>query len=167
MTKMKTLKRCAVAALLLATAIPAQAQDISIAGAIMNTQDPFWTTVGCGAKAKGAELGVKVDIFSSTTMDAKEFSANVNAALLAKPNGFFATPGNPAEFATQFGDLMKNGVPVVTGFGTKLCGRRATPSLTSTNCSNSLPLTADKWLSWVAFKASSHWKTAMSRWLQP
>jgi ribose transport system substrate-binding protein len=118
MTKMKTLKRCAVAALLLATAIPAQAQDISIAGAIMNTQDPFWTTVGCGAKAKGAELGVKVDIFSSTTMDAKEFSANVNAALLAKPNGFFATPGNPAEFATQFGDLMKSGVPVVTGFGT-------------------------------------------------
>jgi ribose transport system substrate-binding protein len=112
----QTKRRTGLALAAFLTAAPmAMAQDISIAGVLSNTQDPFWTSIGCGAKAKGAELGVAVEIFSSTTMDAAPMTANFNAALLSQPDGFFGTPAASNQFVTQYGELMAAGVPVVTG----------------------------------------------------
>jgi ribose transport system substrate-binding protein len=116
-----TIASAALAATLVAsTAMSAVAQDeINIAGVLQNTSDPFWQSIACGAQAKAAELGVKLDMFTSTNTDAAPITASFNAALLTDPDGVFVNPFNANQFVTQYGELMAAGKPVVTASGTE------------------------------------------------
>jgi ribose transport system substrate-binding protein len=115
---MKTALGATLALLLSGAASFAEDVKINIAGVLINTQDPFWNSIGCGAQTKATELGANLELFSATTMDAAAMSANFDAALLTNPNGFFGTPAAANQFVTQYTDLMNKGVPVVTGNGT-------------------------------------------------
>lgn len=88
--------------------------SITIAGVYGGTTDPFWTTLGCGAKQEAATLGVKYQAFSSTDLQTSSFSQNFSSAQLIKPSGIFVNPSNPNQFITQYKSLMSSGVPVVT-----------------------------------------------------
>jgi ribose transport system substrate-binding protein len=90
------------------------ASSITIAGVYGDTTDPFWNTLGCGAKQEAATLGVKYQAFTSTTLDTSAFSQNFSSAQLIRPNGIFVNPANPNQFVTQYKSLMSSGVPVVT-----------------------------------------------------
>lgn len=90
------------------------AKSITVAGVYGGTSDPFWQTVGCGAKQEAAQLGVQYKDFSSTAMDTNTYSQLFSSAQLVKPNGIFVDPANPNQFITQYKTLMSSGVPVVT-----------------------------------------------------
>jgi ribose transport system substrate-binding protein len=96
----------------------APATNISIAGVYGNTPDPFWASLGCGAKKEAATLGVKYQDFAGANLDTSTFSQNFSAASATNPSGIFVNPANPNQFVTQYGALMKKGVPVVTINGT-------------------------------------------------
>jgi ribose transport system substrate-binding protein len=89
-------------------------KSITIAGVYGLTYDPFWVTLGCGAKQEAAQLGVQYKDFSSTSSDNSAFSQNFSSAQLVKPIGIFVNPANPDQFITQYKTLMSHGVPVVT-----------------------------------------------------
>ena len=93
-------------------------KQLNLAGVLINTQDPFWNSIGCGAKDRAEELGVNLELFSSSTMDTAPITANFNAALLTKPDGFLGTTTAANQFITQYSQLMADGVPVVTGNAT-------------------------------------------------
>ncbi|MEZ5767221.1 MAG: substrate-binding domain-containing protein [Paracoccaceae bacterium] len=115
----KTMLGTALAMLLSGASSVALAQDdITIAGVLINTQDPFWTSIGCGADARAKELGATLELYSIPNMDAAQMTAAFDAAILSQPDGLFGTSTAPNQFVTQFGELMANGVPVVTGNGT-------------------------------------------------
>jgi ribose transport system substrate-binding protein len=90
------------------------ASSITIAGVYGGTSDPFWETLGCGAKQEAAALGVQYKVFSSTAMDTNTYSQLFSSAQLVKPNGIFVDPANPNQFITQYKTLMSSGVPIVT-----------------------------------------------------
>jgi ribose transport system substrate-binding protein len=92
----------------------ASGKTITIAGVYGLTYDPFWVTLGCGAKQEAAQLGVQYKDFSSTSGDTSAFSQNFSSAQLTKPSGIFVNPSNPNQFITQYKTLMVAGVPVVT-----------------------------------------------------
>lgn len=96
------------------TATSGSAKDITIAGVYGQTYDPFWVTLGCGAKQEAATLGVHYEDFSSASGDNSAFSQNFSSAQLTKPSGIFVNPSNPNQFITQYKTLMSQGVPVVT-----------------------------------------------------
>jgi ribose transport system substrate-binding protein len=89
-------------------------KSVTIAGVYGLTYDPFWVTLGCGAKQEAAKLGVKYKDFSSTSSQTSVFSQNFSSAQLVKPSGIFVNPSNPDQFITQYKTLMSHGVPVVT-----------------------------------------------------
>jgi ribose transport system substrate-binding protein len=90
------------------------ASSITVAGVYGGTSDPFWETLGCGAKEEAAQLGVQYKEFSSTAMDTNTYSQLFSSAQLTRPNGIFVDPANPNQFITQYKTLMSSGVPVVT-----------------------------------------------------
>jgi ribose transport system substrate-binding protein len=96
----------------------AATQNITIAGVYGGTGDPFWTSIGCGAKKAAADLGVKYKEFTSANLETSSFSQNFSSASLIKPQGMFVNPANPNQFVTQYKQLMSQGVPVVTINGT-------------------------------------------------
>lgn len=96
----------------------APASDITIAGVYQNLSDPFWQTITCGAQARAAELGVDLELYTSTDTDANTMASNFETALLTEPDGVIATPFNNNQFVAQYTQLMADGVPVVSGNGT-------------------------------------------------
>ncbi|MEX0428020.1 sugar ABC transporter substrate-binding protein [Nocardioides sp. DS6] len=96
----------------------AGAGNITIAGVYGLTGDPFWASLGCGAKEEAQKLGVTYKDYSSTSGDASAYSQSFSAATLAKPAGMFVNPSNPDQFVAQYKSLMTKGVPVVTINGT-------------------------------------------------
>jgi ribose transport system substrate-binding protein len=89
-------------------------KSITVAGVYGMTSDPFWVTLGCGARQEAAQLGVQYKDFSSTAGDTQTYSQLFSSAQLVKPNGIFVNPANPNQFVTQYKTLMSSGVPVVT-----------------------------------------------------
>lgn len=94
------------------------AADITIAGVYQNLSDPFWQTITCGAQARADELGVTLELYTSTDTDANAIASNFETALLGEPDGVIATPFNNNQFVAQYTQLMADGVPVVSGNGT-------------------------------------------------
>ncbi|GHF27447.1 sugar ABC transporter substrate-binding protein [Pseudolysinimonas yzui] len=97
---------------------PADPADITIAAVYQNLSDPFWQTIACGAQARADELGVDLQLFTSTDTDANAIAGNFETALLGEPDGVIATPFNNNQFVAQYTQLMADGVPVVSGNGT-------------------------------------------------
>jgi len=95
-------------------ATAATKSKITIASVYGNTYDPFWTSLGCGAKAQAKAMGVTYKEFTSTAADNASFDQSFNSAQLIQANGLMINPLNPDQFATQQQQLMKAGVPVVT-----------------------------------------------------
>ncbi|MEZ5721824.1 MAG: hypothetical protein R3D59_09255 [Paracoccaceae bacterium] len=88
----KTMLGTALAMLLSGASSVALAQDdITIAGVLINTQDPFWTSIGCGADARAKELGATLELYSIPNMDAAQMTAAFDAAILSQPDGLFGT----------------------------------------------------------------------------
>lgn len=91
---------------------------ITIAGVYSLTSDPFWTTMGCGAKKEAATLGVTYKEYTTSGSDASIESQNLNSAELINPSGIINDPENPNQSIAQYKTLMAKGVPVVTMNGT-------------------------------------------------
>lgn len=87
---------------------------IVIAGVYGNTSDPFFSSIGCGARAEAQRLGVELKTYTSASLDTNQFAANFQSAQLAKPNGIFVEPFNANQFVAQYQSLMQQGVPIVT-----------------------------------------------------
>ncbi|WP_306209213.1 sugar ABC transporter substrate-binding protein [Actinoplanes sp. RD1] len=87
---------------------------ISVAAVYGMTSDPFWTSLGCGAKAEAAALGVEYKEFTSASGDTAAYSQNFSSAQLANPSGIMVNPSNPNQFISQYQSSMNKGVPVVT-----------------------------------------------------
>jgi len=112
----------AVASLVAATTFGTQsaeaASKITIAGVYGMTYDPFWISLGCGAKKQAKSMGVTWKDYSTKSGDAADYSNSFTSATLSKPNGIFVNPANPNQFITQYKQQMSKGVPVVTINGT-------------------------------------------------
>ncbi|OIJ68311.1 sugar ABC transporter substrate-binding protein [Streptomyces mangrovisoli] len=78
------------------------------------TSDPFWTTLGCGAKAEADRLGVSYKEYTSANGEASSYAQKFSLAKQSKPDGLIVNPGDPNQFTSQYKTLMKQGVPVVT-----------------------------------------------------
>jgi ribose transport system substrate-binding protein len=91
---------------------------IAIAGVVGGTSDPFWASLGCGAKAEAGKLGVTLKTYEDTSLDTAKFSSNFQSALLTSPQGVFVTLAVPNQLIAQFKTEMTKGVPVVTGAAT-------------------------------------------------
>lgn len=87
---------------------------LSVAAVYGLTSDPFWTTLGCGAKSEAAKLGVTYKEYTSANGETSSYSQKFSLAQLAKPDGMIVNPSNPNQFTGQYKTLMNSGVPVVT-----------------------------------------------------
>jgi ribose transport system substrate-binding protein len=87
--------------------------DLTIAGIGNNASDPFYQTLMCGATTAAADLGVTLTWAAPNMQSVPEQQTNLDAALLADPDGVLITPADPAAFSTQVEDLMADGTPVV------------------------------------------------------
>ncbi|MEU6192254.1 substrate-binding domain-containing protein [Streptomyces sp. NPDC047061] len=92
----------------------ATSAKLSVAAVYGLTSDPFWTTLGCGAKSEAAKLGVTYKEYTSANGETSSYSQNFSSAQLTKPDGMIVNPANPNQFTSQYKTLMNNGVPVVT-----------------------------------------------------
>ena len=92
--------------------------DITIAGVLANTSDPFWASVQCGAEEEAEARGVTLKMYTSTAIDDNETASNFQTATLKTPDGIYADPFNGQQFVAQYKQLMEKGVPVVTTTGT-------------------------------------------------
>ncbi len=92
--------------------------DITIAGVLANTSDPFLASVQCGAAEEAKDRGLTLKMYTSTAIDDNETASNFQTATLKTPSGIFADPFNGQQFVAQYKQLMQKGVPVVTTTGT-------------------------------------------------
>jgi ribose transport system substrate-binding protein len=92
--------------------------SITLAGVLANTSDPFWTSVGCGAKQEAKKLGVTLRMYNSTSTDTNQIASNFQSATLFNPSGILSSPFNNNQFIAQYKSLMAKGIPVVSGNGT-------------------------------------------------
>jgi ribose transport system substrate-binding protein len=95
------------------TAAPAPAEAIRLAGVYEGLQDPFWTSVTCGAQEEAKARGVELKLYTNAAMDQAKTGANFESALLEKPNGLLLSPVNVNQFVPESQQLMKDGVPIV------------------------------------------------------
>lgn len=93
-------------------------QQISLAGVLANTSDPFWQSIACGAQAEAADRGVDLELYTSTSTDDAQIANNFQSATLKDPDGVMVNPFNGNQFLAQYQQLMGDGVPVVTATGT-------------------------------------------------
>ena len=87
---------------------------INLAGVVANATDPFWISVMCGADKAAADAGANLTWYTSPTTSADSMSQSFTSATLTDPDGMFLNPFQGTQFATQVGELMDDGVPVVT-----------------------------------------------------
>lgn len=94
------------------------AEPYRLAAVLANLSDPFWATVACSAQAQADVLGVELSLYTSQGTDDNEIAQNFDTAVLEQPDGILVSPFNNNQFATQYSNLMSDGVPVVSGNGT-------------------------------------------------
>ena len=107
---------CATMPLLLAgtSAFALEKADIRIAAVYENTSDAFWGSYMCGAKAKAAELGIKLEVASQATPDSAKLATALDTALLTAPLAAIVNPIDPAPWSTKIASLMAAGLAVST-----------------------------------------------------
>jgi ribose transport system substrate-binding protein len=86
----------------------------NIAGIWENTQDPFWATFVCGAKAEAQQLGVNLKVYSQPTQNETTLSSVLNTALLTNPQGVLFNPIDTTPWNATLTGLLKKGIPVVS-----------------------------------------------------
>ncbi|RZT66464.1 monosaccharide ABC transporter substrate-binding protein (CUT2 family) [Microcella alkaliphila] len=79
-----------------------------------NATDPYWISVMCGADAAAKEAGVELKWYTTPTTSTDTMSQAFNAATLTEPDGLILNPFQATQFSTQVGELMQDGIPVVT-----------------------------------------------------
>ncbi|MEU6192255.1 substrate-binding domain-containing protein [Streptomyces sp. NPDC047061] len=87
---------------------------LSVATVYGLTSDPFWTTLGCGAKKEAERLGISYQEFTSANGQSSSYAQKFALARQTKPNGMIVNPSNPNQFTKQYRALMDDGIPVVT-----------------------------------------------------
>jgi ribose transport system substrate-binding protein len=86
----------------------------NIAGIWENTQDPFWATFVCGAKAEAQQLGVNLKVYSQATQDETTLSTVLNTALLTNPQGVLFNPIDTTSWNATLTGLLNKGIPIVS-----------------------------------------------------
>lgn len=89
-------------------------ESIALAGVMANATDPYWISVMCGADAEAEKQGVELKWYTTPTTSTDTMSQAFNSATLTSPDGLFLNPFQATQFSTQVGQLMADGVPVVT-----------------------------------------------------
>ncbi|MBQ0855524.1 substrate-binding domain-containing protein [Streptomyces sp. BH-SS-21] len=89
-------------------------EKLSITAVYGLSSDPFWTTLGCGAKNEAARLGVAYKEYTSANSEASSYAQKFSLARQSKPDGMIVNPSDPNQFTNQYETLMSDGVPVVT-----------------------------------------------------
>jgi ribose transport system substrate-binding protein len=92
----------------------AAAAKYSVAGIYENTQDPFWATFVCGAKAEAQQMGVNLKVYSQATQDETTLSTVLNTALLTNPQGVLFNPIDVTPWSATLNSVMSKGIPVVS-----------------------------------------------------
>jgi ribose transport system substrate-binding protein len=86
----------------------------TIAGVWENTQDPFWATFVCGAKAAAQQLGVNLKVYTQATQDETTLATVLNTALLTNPQGVLFNPIDMTPWNATLNSLMSKGTPIVS-----------------------------------------------------
>jgi ribose transport system substrate-binding protein len=97
-----------------ASATPGTSGSYSVAGIYENTQDPFWATFVCGAKAEAQTLGVNLKVYSQATQDESTLSTVLSTAMLTSPQGVLFNPIDTTPWNAPLSSLLAKGTPVVT-----------------------------------------------------
>ncbi|GGL93299.1 sugar ABC transporter substrate-binding protein [Nakamurella endophytica] len=83
-------------------------------GVAAYTQDPFWSSLQCGATKQAEAMGSKITWYSSATdTSSATQQANYNAAMLTNPDALLLASWQVGTFSTQVKDLMQKGTPVI------------------------------------------------------
>jgi ribose transport system substrate-binding protein len=83
-------------------------------GIYENTEDPFWATFVCGAKAEAQTLGVNLKVYSQATQNESALSTILSTALLTSPQGVLFNPIDTTPWNATLSSLLSKGTPVVT-----------------------------------------------------
>lgn len=78
------------------------------------TTDPFYITMGIGAKAEAAKLGVKLIWKGATTFSPTTQIPVVNATLATHPSALLIAPTNDVSLYGPMDAYVKAGIPVIT-----------------------------------------------------
>jgi ribose transport system substrate-binding protein len=99
-----------------ATSAPASATSAkyTVAGIYENTQDPFWATLVCGAKAEAQQLGVNLKVYTQATQDESTLATVLSTAMLTNPQGVLFNPIDTTPWNATLSSLLSKGTPVVT-----------------------------------------------------
>lgn len=92
----------------------ASGSKYSVAGIFENTQDPFWATFVCGAKAEAGQLGVNLKVYTQATQNEQTLSTVLNTAMLTNPQGVLFNPIDTTSWNSTLNGLLSKGTPVVT-----------------------------------------------------
>jgi ribose transport system substrate-binding protein len=76
--------------------------------------DPNYAAVGCGAKARAAELGATVEQQDAHTFSPADQIPVLNAAAASAPSGIMISPTDPNGLYAPLGVIHGRGIPVVT-----------------------------------------------------
>ena len=77
-------------------------------------QDPWWATLQCGATRQAERMGSKITWYSTATdTSSATQQANLNAALLSRPDAMLLASSHPGTFSSEVKRLMLSGTPVI------------------------------------------------------
>jgi simple sugar transport system substrate-binding protein len=105
----------AAAALALAAAIPAAAQESRII-VVSHGQanDPFWSVVKNGVQAAGQDMKVQVDYRAPETFDMVSMSQLIDAAVNQKPAGLIVSIPDASALGGSIKKAVAAGIPVIS-----------------------------------------------------
>ncbi|NIX75770.1 sugar ABC transporter substrate-binding protein [Microvirga terricola] len=105
----------AAAALTLAAAVPASAQDARII-VVSHGQanDPFWSVVKNGVTAAGKDMNVQVDYRAPETFDMVAMGQLIDAAINQKPAGLIVSIPDASALGPSIKKAVAAGIPVIS-----------------------------------------------------
>jgi ribose transport system substrate-binding protein len=89
-------------------------KPIKLAGVAYSASDPYWVTVMCGATREAKAQGVSMRWYAANNTDTASEQQNLQAAMLAKPQGVIVGSIDPSNWSTQTKTLMQGGTPVIS-----------------------------------------------------
>ena len=95
----------------------AGAKQLTIAGVVAVTSDPYFITMHCGAQAAAAKFGAKVTWQGPTGASVPAEVTALESAAVSNPDGVMLSPFSEIAFLQPVQALMHKGVPVTLADG--------------------------------------------------
>lgn len=89
------------------------ASGLHIGGVVFDSADPYFVSLGCGAKAEAKKLGVALTWEGSPATTIASEAQTLDGVLLTNPQGLLVSVISPTAFVSTAKKLMAEGVPVV------------------------------------------------------